>query len=316
MAKYILKRILNAIPLLLFITILCFFLINLAPYDAIDSMTTPKMSPELVEMIREKYGYNQPILVRYVRWLGGLLSGNFGYSIVTKSNIFNELATRIPNTIKLVLPSYLTAYFLAIVLGLLAGSHKNKRLDKWIDGYASLGIAMPTFWVAMLFIYVLGFQFRLLPILGMHTVGVSTFSDFLRHFIMPYLVLTLAFIPDNLRYVRSSTITQYSEDYVMVQRSFGASNTEIMLKHVCKNVLLPIITKLGMALPTLVTGAVITETVFSWPGIGPYFIKAVQGMDYPVIMVILVLSSTLVILGNLLSDILYSITDPRIRKMR
>lgn len=316
MAKYILKRILSAIPLLLFITILCFFLINLAPYDAIDSMTTPKMSPELVEMIREKYGYNQPIPVRYVRWLGGLLSGNFGYSIVTKSNIFNELSTRIPNTIKLVLPAYLTAYFLAIVLGLLAGSHKNKRLDKWIDGYASLGIAMPTFWVAMLFMYVLGFQFRLLPILGMHTVGVTTFSDFLRHFIMPYLVLTLAFIPDNLRYVRSSTITQYSEDYVMVQRAFGASNAEIMLKHVCKNVLLPIITKLGMALPTLVTGAVITETVFSWPGIGPYFIKAVQGMDYPVIMVILVLSSTLVILGNLLSDILYSITDPRIRKMR
>lgn len=316
MAKYISKRILTAIPLILLITIICFFLINLAPYDAIDSMTTPKMSPELVQMIREKYGYDKPVYEQYVRWLGGILSGNFGYSIVTKTDIFSELATRIPNTIKLVLPAYLTAYVLAIILGLLAGSHKNKRTDKIIDGIASLGIAMPTFWIAMLFIYFLGYKLRVLPILGMHTVGVNTMSDFLKHFIMPFIVLTIAFIPDNLRYVRSSTITQYSEDYVMVQRAFGASKAEIMFKHVCKNVLLPIITKLGMALPTLVTGAVITETVFSWPGIGPYFIKAVQGMDYPVIMIVLVLSSTLVILGNLLSDILYCVTDPRIRKMR
>lgn len=315
MIRYILKRILAAIPLILVITILCFVLINLAPYDAIDSMTTPKMSPEMVQMIKEKYGYDKPVYVQYIRWLGGILSGNFGYSIVTKTNIYNELSTRIPNTIRLVLPAYITAYILAIVLGLLAGSHKNKRLDRIIDGIASIGIAMPTFWIAMLFIYLFGYRLKWLPILGMHTVGVNTVSDFFRHFIMPYIVLTLAFIPDNIRYVRSSTITQYSEDYVMVQRAFGASKAEIMFKHVCKNVLLPIITKLGMALPTLVTGAVITETVFSWPGIGPYFVKAVQGMDYPIIMIVLVLSSTLVILGNLLSDILYCVTDPRIRKM-
>ena len=261
MAKYIVKRILSAIPLMLLITIICFFLINMAPYDAIDSMTTPKMSAEVVQMIREKYGYDQPVYVQYIRWLEGILFGNFGYSIVNGTNIFNDLMIRIPNTIKLVLPAYLTAYLLAIALGLLAGSHKNKKLDKLIDGMASIGIAMPTFWIAMLFIYLFGYKLGVLPILGMHTVGVSTFSDFLRHFIMPYVVLTIGFLPDNLRYVRSSTITQYSEDYVMVQRAFGASKAEIMYKHVCKNVLLPIITKLGMALPTLVTGAVITESV-------------------------------------------------------
>ena len=249
MAKYIFKRILTAIPLIIVITILCFSLIHLAPYDAIDAMTTPKMSPEMVQMIREKYGYDQPVYVQYIRWLEGILNGNFGYSIVTKTNIFDELATRIPNTIKLVLPSYLTAYVISIVMGMVAGSHKNKWLDKMIDG---------------IFIYLFGYKLRILPILGMHTVGVNTLSDFLLHFITPYLVLTLAFIPDNVRYVRSSTITQYSEDYVMVQKAFGASKAEIMFKHVCKNVLLPVITKLGMALPTLVTGAVITETVFSW----------------------------------------------------
>lgn len=315
MTKYIIKRVLIAIPMVLVITILCFTLIHMAPYDAIDAMVTPKMSQETIDLIKAKYGYDKPLYVQYVRWLDGMIGGNFGYSIVTKQSIAADLAVRIPNTIKLVLPAYLTAYVLAIVLGLLAGSHKNKWADKWIDGFASIGISVPSFWVAMLLIYVFGYKLNLLPILGMHTIGQEhSAADYLRHFLMPYLVLSLAFLPDLLRYVRSSTITQYSEDYVMVQNAFGASKGEIMFKHVCKNVLLPVITKLGMALPTLVTGAIITETIFGWPGIGPYFVKAIQGLDYPIVMVILVLSSTLVILGNLLSDILYCITDPRIKE--
>lgn len=316
MAKYILKRILTAIPMVLIITILCFTLMHMAPYDAVDAMTTPKMSQETIAMIKAKYGYDRPLYEQYFRWLGGMLSGNFGYSIVTHQSIVNDITVRIPNTIKLVLPAYLTAYFLSIVLGLLAGSHKNKWLDKFIDGFASIGIAVPSFWFAMLLIYLFGYKFNILPILGMHTIGMeSSPADFLRHYIMPFSVLTFTFLPDSIRYVRSSTITQYSEDYVMVQNAFGASKNEIMFKHICKNVLLPIITKLGMALPHLVTGAIITETIFGWPGVGPYFIKAIQGLDYPIVMVILVLSSTLVILGNLLSDILYCVTDPRIKEV-
>lgn len=302
--------------MVLIITILCFTLMHFAPYDAIDSMTTPKMSQETIELIKAKYGYDQPLFVQYFRWLGGLIYGNFGYSIVTKQSISTDLAIRIPNTIKLVLPAYLTAYILSIVLGLFAGSRKNKAADKIIDGISSIGIAVPSFWLAMLLIFGFGYKLRLLPIVGMHTVGMEhSVIDFLKHYCMPFLTLTLAFLPSNLKFVRSSTITQFSEDYVMVQKAFGASKTEIMFKHVCKNVLLPIITRLGMAIPLLVTGSIITETVFGWPGIGPYFIKAIQGMDYPIVMVILVLSSTLVIIGNLLSDILYCITDPRIREM-
>lgn len=316
MAKYISKRILTAIPMLIIITIICFTLMHLAPYDAVDAMTTPKMSQETIDLIRAKYGYDRPVYEQYFRWIGGVLSGNFGYSIVTHQSIASDLAVRIPNTIKLILPAYLTAYVLAIVLGLLAGSHKNKKLDKLIDGLASIGLALPTFWVGLMFIYFLGYKLRAFPIVGMHTIGKEdSMIDFLKHFFMPYLSLILAFLPGNLRYVRSSTITQYSEDYVMVQTAFGASKSEIMFKHVCKNVLLPVITRLGMALPMLVTGAIITETIFGWPGIGPYFIKAIQAMDYPIVMMILVLSSTLVILGNLLSDILYCVTDPRIKEM-
>lgn len=316
MAKYIIKRILAAIPMVLIITILCFTLMNLAPYDAIDAMTTPNMPPETVALIKAKYGYDQPVYIQYIRWLDGMLNGNFGYSIVTHQSIAADLAVRIPNTIKLILPAYLLAYVMAIVLGLLAGSHKNKWVDKLIDGLSAVGIALPTFWVAMLFIYFLGYRLNILPIVGMHTIGKEgSIVDFMQHYIMPFVVLFLSFLPDAVRYVRSSTITQYSEDYVMVQQAFGASKSEIMFKHVCKNVLLPIITKLGMALPMLVTGAIITETIFGWPGVGPYFVKAIQGMDYPIVMVVLVLSSTLVILGNLLSDILYCLTDPRIKDL-
>ena len=158
MAKYIIKRILAAIPMVLIITVICFALMNLAPYDAIDAMTTPNMSPETVALIKAKYGYDQPVYIQYIRWLDGLINGNFGYSIVTHQSISADLAIRIPNTIKLILPAYLLAYALAIVLGLIAGSHKNKWVDKLIDGICAIGIALPTFWVSMLLIYFLGYK--------------------------------------------------------------------------------------------------------------------------------------------------------------
>lgn len=317
MAKYITKRVLQAIPMLLIITIICFGLMNLAPYNAIDTFVTPKMSVAQVEAIKVKYGFDQPVPVQYIKWLGNILQGDFGNSILTKQKISSDLLIRIPNTIKLVLPSYLTAFFLAIVLGLIAGMNKNKWLDKLIDGFSSIGIAVPSFWLAMIFIYIFAYQLQIFPIMGMHTIGMeNNFGDFLSHFALPYFTLTLAFLPDLARYVRSSTIGQLSEDYVMVQRAFGAGKYEILFKHVGKNVLLPIITKLGMALPMLVTGAIITETVFGWPGIGPYFIAGIRGFDYPIVMAILLLSATLVILGNLMSDILYCLTDPRIKEMK
>lgn len=317
MLKYIIKRILQAIPLLLLITLICFTLINLAPYDAIDSITTPEMSKAEVEAKREAYGLNDPMIVQYCRWVGNVLKGDFGYSLLSHTSIKYDLKIRIPATIKLVLPSYLTAYLLSIVLGLLAGSHKNKWQDKLIDGMCSVGISMPTFWFAMIVMYFFGYKFKMFPLMGMHTIGLEdSFADFMKHFIMPYVVLTVGFLPDLTRYVRGSTIGQLKEDYVIVQQAFGARKTEILFKHVGKNVLIPLITKLGMAFPMLVTGAVITETIFSWPGIGSYFVKAISAMDYPIVMSILILSGTLVILGNLLSDVLYCLTDPRIKTMK
>ena len=316
MLKYIVKRVLQAIPLLLLVTMICFALINLAPYDAIDAIVTDNMTEAEIEAKREEYGLNDSVPVQYVRWLQNVMKGEFGISLTNRTSISYDLANRIPATIKLVLPSYLTAYVLSIVLGLIAGGNKNKWPDKLIDGLCSIGLATPTFWIAMLMMYFLGYKFRLFPLMGMHTIGLENdIVDYLKHFAMPYMVLTIGFLPDLTRYVRGSTASQLKEDYVIVQQSFGAKKSEILFKHVSKNVLIPLITKLGMALPMLVTGAVVTETIFSWPGIGSYFVKSIAAMDYPIIMAILLLSSTLVILGNLLSDILYCLTDPRIKSM-
>lgn len=313
MLKYLIKRLLQAVPLLLLITILCFVLIDLAPYDAMDAKVTDKMTPAMIEQMREEAGLNDPLPVQYLRWLKNLLKGDLGQSLINKTDIATDLKEKIPNTIKLVLPSYVTAFLLAIGLGLLAGRYKNTWVDKLINSLSSIGLAVPTFFVALLFIYYFGLKLDLFPVMGMHGLGEDSLEDFLHHLVMPYSVLVIGFLPDLVRYVRSSTITQFDEDYVTVQKAFGSSAGTILLRHVSKNVLLPMITKLGMALPMLVTGAVITETVFAWPGIGVYFTNAIRSLDYPIVMAVLVLSGTLVILGNLISDILCAIIDPRIR---
>lgn len=315
MTRYILKRILQAVPLLLVISFIVFTLIHLAPYDAIDAQITSNMSKEEINILREQSGLNKPFLIQYVDWLGQILSGNFGHSLVTHNSVGEEILAKIPNTISLVLPAYITALIISIVLGLLAAANKGKWQDKLIDAVASLGIATPSFWIAMIFIYVLGYQLNLFPIIGMHTIGKEgDFGDFLSHFVMPYLTLTIVFFAELTRYVRSSALSQTNEEYVVVQQAFQATKTQIFTRHIIKNVLIPVITQVGMSLPMLVTGAIITETVFSWPGIGPYITQATRALDYPIIMAVMLLSATLVIVGNLISDILYSIVDPRIRR--
>ncbi|MDI6618333.1 MAG: ABC transporter permease [Clostridiales bacterium] len=317
MLKYIIRRIVQAVPMLIIISIICFTLMQLAPYDAVDVMTTPNMTKQTVALIKAKYGLDKPAYIQYFYWIKGILKGEFGYSIVTHQSIAKDLAARIPATIAVVLPAYITALLIAFILGLISGLKKDKWADKLIDGFCSAGISIPTFWLAMMIIFIFGYKLRLFPILGMHTIGMENSpADFFRHFIMPFTVLTIAFLPELVRYIRSSTISQLSLDYIVVQKAYGANSSQILYNHVLKNVLLPVVTIIGMALPMLVTGAFITETIFGWPGVGPYFVKAIQGFDYPVVMAVMLLSSGLVIIGNLLSDILYCVIDPRIREMR
>lgn len=315
MLTYILKRMAQAIPLLLVISFLVFSLIYVAPFDVIDSLTTPNMTAEQVEILRQQNGLDQPFLIQYFIWLKNILSGNLGNSLSSHHGIAGDLAEKIPNTLSLVLPAYVTALLLAVVLGLLSAANRGKWLDRAIDGFASLGIAVPSFWFAMILIYFFGYHLELFPFIGMHTLGKEgDFGDYLSHLVLPYLTLVMVFMPDLLRYIRASAIVEVDKDYVTVQEAFQANKKEIFGKHIVRNVLIPIVTQIGLALPMLVTGALITETIFSWPGVGPYLTTATRSLDYPVIMAVMLFSATLVILGNLLSDILYSIVDPRITR--
>jgi peptide/nickel transport system permease protein len=291
-------------------------LIQIAPFDAVDMLTRPDMPPEMVQALKVRYGLDQPAHIQFLSWLRRMADGDLGYSIVNHQSMAFGLFSRLPNTILLVLPSYTIAVILAVVLGLLAGMNQGGRLDRMVDALCSVGMATPTFWIGMILLYIFAYALNLLPVLGMHTLGrEASLRDLLRHMILPCTTLTSAFLPETIRYVRSAAISQYQENYVMVQRAFGSSGPQILFGHVMKNVLLPVITLVGMSLPMLVTGAFITESIFSWPGVGTYFLTAIQGFDYPIIMAVLLFSSILVIVGNLLADICYCLVDPRIKSM-
>lgn len=329
MFKYIMKRVLQSIPLIIIISILSFTLLKLAPYDPIDAIILPNMTESQIEALREKNHLNDPAIVQYLHWAKGVLKGDFGNAIIGGQSISESIKTRLPNTFKLMLPSLIISFILASILGLIAGANKDTWIDKLIDTLSSVGIAIPTFWFSLMIMYVMtkrydftifnyhvNFSFGF-PTFGMYTTGQpETFSDFLNHLVLPCTTLVIALTPSMVRYVRSSTIGQMSEDYVMVQSAYGSSKFTILIHHVLKNVLIPLATLFGMMFPMLVSGAVITESIFAWPGIGPYFVASTKNLDYPVIMSILLISSTFVIMGNLISDILYCLIDPRIKEMK
>lgn len=316
MLNYTLRRLLQAVPIVFLVTMLTFALIQIAPFDAIDSITTPQMSKETVELIRHQKGLDQPMIIQYVYWVKNVFQGDFGYSLVGHRDIGSELATKIPNTILLILPAYLTALAIALILGMWAGVRSEKFSGKLIDKLCGIGIATPTFWLGMLLIYLFGYHLNLLPIIGMRTVGVESTSDLLKHYILPYIVLVCGFVPELTRYIRSAVMRELTQEYVIVQKAFGATEKEIMTKHVLRNILTPVVIQIGFFLPMMITGAIITESIFSWPGVGSFFLSAAKSLDYPVIMAIVLLSSMMVILGNLLADLAVIVIDPRIREGR
>ena len=313
MARFLIGRGLRFLALLFVISLLCFILMQAAPYDVVDAIASPDKPREVYEQLREEYGLNDALPAQYFRWVGKLLRGDLGNSLLDHSSIRSDLRARLPATLSLMAPAYLTALVLSLVLGLWAALRQNGRIDRIIDGLCSVGLATPPFWLALIFIYLLGYRLKLFPLMGMYTIdGGRSALDFLRHLFMPCTVLTLGFLPELTRYVRANAIRQLNEDYCAVQRSLGARPRELLIRHVLPNVMVPVVTKVGMSLPMLVTGSVAVESMFGWPGIGPYFLRAVQNIDYPVVLALLLLSSVLVILGNMLADLLCCLIDRRI----
>lgn len=316
MRQLLVKRLLQTIPLLIFVSIVCFAMIKLAPGDPVLSFVTPNMHAEDIERIRHNLGLDKPAYVQYFLWIKEAVTGNLGYSLVNHQPVMDQILDRLPATAGLMGSALALAVLLAIPLGLLAGANRGRWIDKLVNLIAYVGISVPLFWLAILLIYYFSIHLHWLPSMGMRTIGVNTALDVLKHGIMPCVVLAFSFLAVYVRYIRSSTIGQLREDYVQIQYAYGSTKRIVLLRHVLKHVLLPIITLLGMSMGELVAGAIVTETVFSWPGIGSLGMTAVRGMDYPVIMGITLFSSVMLILGNLAADLLYGVADPRINAKR
>lgn len=312
--KYILKRFLQLIPVIFLVSLFSYFIIQAAPGDPVDNYVRPGMTTEQIEEIKAEYGLDGSVLEQYGRWLGHVLQGDFGTSIKLNKPVVSVIAERLPNTLILMGAALLMSLVVAIPLGLWAGLRKNKLADNVISFVSYLGISVPPFWLAMILIIFFALKLQLFPSGGMRTLNVYTTGDFLWHLILPAFVLSLNNMAVFTRYIRSNTITQLEEDYVLTAVSKGTSKRKVLFRHVLKNCLLPIITLAGINIAGLVCGSFVVESIFSWPGIGRMAMDAVGNRDYPLIMGYTMFSGIILMLGNLLADILYAVADPRIRQ--
>ena len=303
--------------MLFFISLVAFLLVKLAPGDPVAAYITPRMAPEDIERIRQSLGLDKPLVTQYVLWLKNVLRGDLGYSLIYHRPVLEMIGERIPATLGLMGASLLMAIVLAIPLGLLAGAFKHRWLDHLLNLFAYIGISVPIFWFGILLITVFAVQLYWFPSMGMRTFGMEDNGlDLLRHGVLPCIALTFYNLSSYVRYIRSNTISQLSADYVQTQLAYGATRSSILFRHVLKNVLLPVITLFGLSFGELIVGAYVTESVFSWPGMGLLGIQSIASLDYPLIMAIIMLSSIMLIVGNLIADVLYRFADPRIRTLR
>jgi peptide/nickel transport system permease protein len=315
MTSYIARRVLQMIPLLFGITIVLFAVIQAAPGGPEGALLESGrfIDPEVIEAYRERLGVDQPVPVQYVRWLGGALQGDLGISFSTTRPVSEMILERLPATLELMGASFLLAALLAFALGTLSAVKQYSWFDHLGTGFSFVGIAMPVFWFALILQLVFGVWLRWLPVSGTQTVGASSLGDHLLHLVMPAAVLSLRYVAGWSRYLRSSLLSALRADYVRTARAKGLSDVVVVGVHALRNALIPVVSVMALNLAALFSGAVITETVFAWPGIGRMFVQAMFARDYPLLMGILLLGSVMVVIFNLVADIVYGVLDPRIR---
>ncbi len=321
MAKYVVRRLLQMIPLLLGISIINFAIMHLAPGDPVLLLAERNATPEEIARIRALYGLDAPIYEQYFRWLGQILRGNFGKSFVDGRPVTAHIMERLPYTLYLNFIVMIIIYALAIPIGNISALRQYSWFDHVVTFFAFLGQALPSFWFALMLIYAIGIKAKWLPITGVGTIGVSlkthslmtVFADRAKHLILPVTVISLGSMAGITRYMRSSMLEVIRQDYVRTARAKGLPERVVIRKHALRNALLPIVTLLGMELPILFSGSVIIETIFSWPGLGLLSMRAVFQRDYMIVMALNMIGAVLMVLGNFLSDILYVLVDPRIK---
>ncbi|CAN2252872.1 MULTISPECIES: ABC transporter permease [Bacillus] len=314
MVTYIVRRTLMSLPILLGITILSFAIMKAAPGDPMSLMMDPTISQADRAKFIEKYGLNDPEPVQYLKWLGNMLQGDFGTSIVKKGTPVSDLIlSRLPNTLVLMVFSTLVALLISIPFGVLSAKRPYSKLDYGITVTSFLGLAIPNFWFGLILIMVLSVNLGWFPTGGVSTLNADfSIFDRLHHLILPAFVLATADMAGITRYTRSSMLDVLKQDYIRTARSKGFKENKVIFKHGLRNGLLPVITIFGLMIPSFIGGAVVVEQIFTWPGLGKLFIDSAFSRDYPVIMAMTVISAVLVVLGNLIADILYALVDPRI----
>jgi peptide/nickel transport system permease protein len=314
MFQYILKRLIIALPVLLGVTMITYLIISLAPGDVVDLQVDPNFSQSDRVQMRRDLGLDQPIPVRYVKWLGQTLKGNLGYSYTTRTPVATRIGERIGPTVGLSLAALFIAYLIAIPVGVISATRQYSWVDHSSTGFALTGVSIPGFFLGMILIYVFSLKLKLLPVSGMRTLGLdSSPIDLIKHMILPTVVLATGTTAAVMRYTRSAMLEIVRQDYIRTARSKGLSERLVIYKHALRNAILPVITLLGLQIPALVSGAVITEQIFGWPGIGRLNIDAIGARDYPVLMGLNLLAAVMVITGGLVADVMYAAADPRIR---
>lgn len=313
MGKYILKRILIAIPVLIGITIIDYGIMCLAG-SPLAMLQGPRVSEGALEAKKIALGLDQPFYVQYFVWLGQLLHGNMGYSIKSYQPVSAMIASHLGPTLLLMGASLAVSLIMAVPAGIYSAVHQYSKGDYTVVTLSFLGSSVPGFFLSLLLIYLFTIKLGLLPSSGMITLGTEGGAlDVAKHMVMPVIVLAASMAGSNIRYIRSAVLEILQQDYLRTARAKGIGRFRVIYKHALRNALIPIVTVIGMQIPMLFGGAIIIEQVFSWPGLGLMTMSAIGNRDYPVIMGVCLLSAVVVLLGNLVTDILYALVDPTIQ---
>jgi len=308
MGTYVLKRIITIVPIFLIATLVTFGMINLSPVDPAEAYFATahiQATDEMLEQKRHEFGLDQPLLIQYVNTLIKICQFDFGISYVTNKPVWEEISSRLPATIQLTIGSLLIAIFVSVPLGFLAGIKKNSGMDHFSRFLSFIGASIPSFWLGYLFIFFFSVKLDLFPVEGTGTW---------KHLILPSVTLAFPLIALYTRLLRSSVLENLQESYVLFARTRGFHEKMIMRKHVLRMAISPMITGLGMNIGNLLTGAIIVEAVFSWPGFGRYFIDAIFNRDVPVIQAYVLLAAGVFLISNLIVDLVQMYIDPRISR--
>ncbi len=318
MGRYITRRLLQAIPLLILLSIFIFLLIHAMPGGPEAVLFNPHLDAAGRERLRANFGLDKPLPLQYLSWLGSLLTGNFGFSFADNQPVIQHLQERFPATLELFITALLVALLLALVFGIVSAVRQNSFADYTLTILSYIGIAMPAFLLGLLLQDIFGVQLHLLPTSGTQTLGYAfdpfnSFIDHFLHLILPMITLSVLYIAGWSRYMRSSMIEVTKQDYMRTARAKGVAPVTMLLRHALRNAVIPLITLVAIEFGQIAGGAAITEGIFAWPGMGSLFINSLESRDYPVLLSMLMLSGVFVILFNIVADILYAVVDPRIR---